>query len=58
MINFEDFQKVEIQIGTIIEAVSVENSEKLLKLTVDFGEEKKTSAFGNCKILFSRRPSK
>ncbi len=50
MINFEDFQKVEIQIGTIIEAVSVENSEKLLKLTVDFGEEKRQVLSGIAKF--------
>jgi len=50
VINFEDFQKVEIQIGTIIEAVSVENSEKLLKLTVDFGEEKRQVLSGIAKF--------
>ena len=50
MINFDDFQKVEIQIGTIIEAVSVENSEKLLKLTVDFGEEKRQVLSGIAKF--------
>lgn len=38
MINFGDFQKIEIKIGTILSAEKVENSEKLLKLSVDFGE--------------------
>lgn len=50
MINFDDFQKVEIQIGTIIEAVPVDNSEKLLKLTVDFGEEKRQVLSGIAKF--------
>lgn len=37
-INFEDFKKVDIRIGKIISAERVENSNKLLKLQVDFGE--------------------
>ncbi|MCX6718304.1 MAG: methionine--tRNA ligase [Candidatus Staskawiczbacteria bacterium] len=37
VINFEDFKKLEIRIGKIISAEKVENSEKLLKLNVDFG---------------------
>lgn len=40
MINFNDFQKVEIKIGTVLSAEKIEGSEKLLKLSVDFGEEK------------------
>lgn len=39
MISFDDFKKVEIRVGTIVDAVPVEGSEKLLKLTVDLGEE-------------------
>jgi len=38
MITFEDFKKLEIRIGKIISAEWVENSNKLLKLRVDFGE--------------------
>ena len=38
MITFNDFQKIEIKIGTVLSAEKVENSEKLLKLSVDFGE--------------------
>lgn len=38
-INFEDFKKVEIRIGKIVEAVKMEDSNKLLKLVVDFGAE-------------------
>ena len=40
MITFNDFQKVEIKVGTILSAEKVEGSEKLLKLFVDFDEEK------------------
>ncbi len=36
-IDFDDFSKVEIKIGEIIEAEKVENADRLLKLKVDFG---------------------
>lgn len=39
MINIEDFQKIEIKVGTVLETDEVEGSEKLIKLKVDFGEE-------------------
>ena len=38
MITFNDFQKIEIKVGTILSAEKVGGSEKLLKLSVDFGE--------------------
>jgi len=37
MINIDDFIKVELKVGTILEVEEVEGSEKLLKLKVDFG---------------------
>jgi len=37
MITIDDFKKVEIRAGKIISAEPVEGSEKLLKLSVDFG---------------------
>jgi len=36
-INFEDFKKIEIKIGKIINADKIKGSDKLLKLEVDFG---------------------
>lgn len=39
MITYDDFTKVEITIGTIKAAEVVEDADKLLKLTVDVGEE-------------------
>ena len=38
MISFDDFVKLEIRIGKIISAERIENSDKLLRLEVDFGE--------------------
>jgi methionyl-tRNA synthetase len=40
MITFDDFKKIELRVGQIVSAVPVEGSDKLLHLTVDFGEEK------------------
>lgn len=38
-ISFEDFSKLELKTGTILEAEEMEGSEKLIKLKVDIGEE-------------------
>lgn len=38
-IKFEDFTKVEMRVGKIVEAVNVEESEKLIRMMVDFGPE-------------------
>lgn len=39
MINIEDFSKVEVKIGTVLSAERVPDTEKLLRLMVDLGEE-------------------
>lgn len=41
-IQYTDFAKVEIRIGLIKAAEVPEGSEKVIKLTVDFGEEMRT----------------
>lgn len=38
-IDFDDFKKIELKIGKIIEVSRVENADKLYKLQVDVGEE-------------------
>lgn len=38
-ISFQDFQKLDIRIGTVIEATVPEWSHWVMKLTVDFGPE-------------------
>lgn len=38
MINYDDFAKLEIKIGTILSVDVVEDADKLLRLTVDVGE--------------------
>jgi len=46
MITFDDFKKLDIRIGTILEAEAVPETDKLLKLTVDLGDEKRTLVAG------------
>lgn len=48
-IEFDDFEKLELKVGTILEAEKVENADKLLKLLVDFGTEKRTIVSGVAK---------
>jgi methionyl-tRNA synthetase len=37
--NIEEFQKIDLRIGKIIVAEKIKNSNKLLRLEVDFGDE-------------------
>ncbi len=39
MINFEDFTKLDIRIGTIVSSEKIPEADRLLKLIVDLGEE-------------------
>ncbi len=45
-IAFEDFEKPDIRIGTIDAVSDVENSDKLIKLTVDFGDHRRSILAG------------
>ncbi|MBP9757455.1 MAG: hypothetical protein KBD06_02555 [Candidatus Pacebacteria bacterium] len=37
MISYEDFAKLDIRIGTVVAVEKIENADKLLKCTIDFG---------------------
>ncbi len=50
MIKFEDFKKIDLRVGKIIQAEKVKNSEKLLRLEVDIGNEKRQLAAGLAKF--------
>jgi len=41
MITYDDFRKLDIRIGTIVSAERVQGTDKLLRLEVDFGTEKR-----------------
>jgi len=45
-IEFEDFAKLDIRVGTIIEAEKVAKTKKLLKLKIDTGLDKRTVISG------------
>jgi len=45
-IVFDDFGKIDLRVGTIIEAKKVEKADKLLELLVDLGFEKRTILSG------------
>lgn len=40
-ITFEQFKEIEIRMGKVIECEKVEDTDKLLKLQVDFGDFKR-----------------
>ena len=45
-ITFADFEKLDIRVGTILSVSEVANSDKLLKLTVDFGDHTRSILAG------------
>jgi methionyl-tRNA synthetase len=45
-IQYDDFSKLDMRVGTIVEAEKMKKSKKLLKLTVDLGMEKRTVLSG------------
>ncbi|GAM70671.1 structure-specific tRNA-binding protein [Vibrio sp. JCM 19236] len=45
-ISFDDFAKVDIRVGLILEVSEVAKSDKLMKLTVDFGDHTRSILAG------------
>jgi len=43
---FEDLEKLDIRIGTILSVQDIEKSDKLVKLTVDFGDHQRQVIVG------------
>ncbi|MBM3303940.1 MAG: methionine--tRNA ligase subunit beta [Candidatus Aenigmarchaeota archaeon] len=71
MITFADFQKMDIRIGKITEAEKVQGADKLMKMQVDFGTEKRQIVAGiaefyapegligkQCPFVFNLEPKK
>ena len=44
MITYDDFKKVEIRAGKILSAEKIPDTDKLIKLSVDFGETKEIAS--------------
>jgi methionine--tRNA ligase beta chain len=53
MISIDDFKKIEIKIGKIISVDKVPETDKLLKLEVDMGEEKYRQIISGIALYFS-----
>ncbi len=51
-ISIDDFTKVDLRIARIVNAEYVEGAEKLLKLTLDIGEEKQRQVFAGIKSAY------
>jgi len=51
-ISIEDFSKVDLRVAKIVNAEHVEGAEKLLKLTLDIGEEQPRTVFAGIKSAY------
>jgi len=45
-ISFDDLNRIDVRVGTIVSADEVEGSDKLLKLKVDFGDHQRSILAG------------
>ncbi len=52
-ISIEDFAKIKIKIGTIVSAEKVPDADKLIKFTVDLGEETPRQILSGIAIYYS-----
>ncbi|MEI7430415.1 MAG: methionine--tRNA ligase, partial [Betaproteobacteria bacterium] len=52
LINIDDFMKVDLRIARIVDAGHVEGAEKLIRLSLDIGEEKPRQVFAGIKSAY------
>jgi len=45
-ITFDEFMKLDLRVGKILEVIPVEKSKKLMRVMVDFGSEKRQAVAG------------
>jgi methionyl-tRNA synthetase len=45
-VQFSDWQKLELKVGKILDVEDIEGADKLYKLTIDLGKEKRTVCAG------------
>jgi len=45
-VTFDEFQKLDLRIGKVVEAIPIPNSKKLIKIMVDFGSERRQAVAG------------
>lgn len=51
IINFDDYVKIEVRVGKIVEAIVPEGSNKLLQFKVDFGPSSAEATDGQARII-------
>ena len=54
-IVFDDFAKIDLKVGTILSAEKVEKADKLLKLEINLGFEKRTILSGIANIFLPKK---
>ena len=45
-ISFEEFERIDVRVGTIVSVNDIEGPDKLVKLTVDFGDHQRSILAG------------
>ena len=45
-ISFEEFQKLDLRVGRVVEASQIQGSRNLIRMIVDFGKEKRQAVAG------------
>ncbi len=45
-VTFDEFSKLDLRVGKVLEVIPVENSKKLIRIVVDFGIEKRQAVAG------------
>ncbi len=58
MITFDDFAKMDLRIGRIIEAEEIKGSDKLIKLTIELNENEKRTIVAGIKKYYSPKDLK
>lgn len=57
IIPFAEWEKIDLRVGKILEVEEIEGADKLYKLTIDLGEEKRTICAG-IKKYYSKKELK
>ena len=52
VISIDDFSKIDLRVGTVVEAGLVEGAKKLIRLMVDLGEEKPRQVFAGIRSAY------
>ncbi|MFC9876234.1 methionine--tRNA ligase [Nocardia salmonicida] len=53
MIEIDDFTKIDIRVGTVVECTEIAGSHSILRLTVDFGDGVSRTVLSGLKKLYS-----